>query len=53
MSLGHTAISLFKGTELKPVRAAQYVLGKSLARKYGVSVATISMIRNRRIWTHI
>jgi hypothetical protein len=38
---------------VKEIKQNTRAAGKFLAKKYGVSVATISMIKNNKIWTHV
>lgn len=46
-------LSRLTDTIVLEIRANKTALGKSLAIKYGVSVATISMIRAGKIWKHL
>lgn len=47
---GHAVLSKRK---VLAIRKAQKSKGVDLAKKYGVSAATISVIRNRKTWSHV
>lgn len=46
-------LAILKDSDVLEIRSNLFQSGKSLAIKYGVSVATISMIRSGKTWRHL